>query len=173
MHRRFIKTILTTLIAACAGSCFAQSMSEDEYSADRSIIDAQYHSAAASCDAASDGTQGMCNAEARGNRGVAAAGLELRYSDNVRNRYRLSLARADAAYALAQAECADSAIGARNACLAQARSTLMVSRAQARTESGNASMRLGAEHDAGAAGASANAPRNQPASAVSQPAWTW
>jgi hypothetical protein len=114
-----------------AGVVAAQIMSKSDYKSRRDGIAADYRSARANCGALSGNAKDVCMAEAKGKDGVARAELELEYKPSPKTHYYLSIARANADYAVAKEKCDDRAGNDRKVCLENAKAERSRARAEA------------------------------------------
>lgn len=135
MTRLNITAIASAIaLAFSAGAMAAEGMSKDEYKAAKGKIAAEYKSAHASCASLTANAKDICIAEAKGNEKVAKADLEARYHPGDRNRYALSIAKADAEYAVAKEKCDDKAGADKTACVKEAKAAEARARADANAQ---------------------------------------
>ena len=115
-----------------AGAMAAQGMAQDEYKAARKSIDADYKSARAGCAAKTANAKDVCMAEARGKERIAKAELAARNKPGERTTYNVSVAKAEADYAIAKEKCDDKAGNDKTACVKEARTAQARAKADAR-----------------------------------------
>jgi len=108
-------------LAFSAGALAAQPMSKDAYQAGKDKIAAEYKSAQTACNALAANAKDICMAEAKGQRKVAKAELEASNKPSDKTRKAVSVAKAEAAYAVAKEKCDDKAANARAACVKEAK----------------------------------------------------
>lgn len=110
----------------------APSMPKAEYKARKDRISAEYKSARASCNLLSGNAKNVCMAEATGTEKVAKAELEVDHKPGPKTRYYLTVARANADYAVARAKCNDKAGNDRKVCLQKAKAEQSYAKAEAK-----------------------------------------
>lgn len=144
-------------IAACialafsAGAMAAQGMSKDEYKAARGKIAADYKTAKAGCDSKTANAKDVCMAEARGVEKVAKAELDARNKPGTKATAAVSMAKAEAEYAVAKEKCDDKAGNDRAICVKEARSAEARAKAAAKAPRQAAQASKPAPEKAGAA----------------------
>ena len=111
--------VLALAAAAFAGSSF--SMTDAEYNAARDRINADYKAAKAACDKLKGNAEDVCEEEAKGKRNIARAELEHQREPNEKNARTVELAKAKAAYEVAEERCDDLKGEAEDRCEAEAR----------------------------------------------------
>lgn len=111
--------VLALAAAAFAGSSFA--MNDAEYNAARDRINADYKAAKAACDKLKGNAEDVCEEEAKGKRNIARAELEHQRESNEKNARAVELAKAKAAYEVAEERCDDLKGEAEDRCEAEAR----------------------------------------------------
>lgn len=111
--------VLALAVAAFAGSSFA--MTDAEYKAARDRINADYKAAKAACDKLKGNAEDVCEEEAKGKRNIARAELEHQREPNEKNARAVELAKAKAAYEVAEERCDDLKGEAEDRCEAEAR----------------------------------------------------
>ena len=79
------------------GSAAAAGMTKDEYKAGKDSIKANYKTAKAGCDSFAANANDICVAEAKGKQAITKAEFEEGYKPSKKNRYNVSVAKADAA----------------------------------------------------------------------------
>jgi hypothetical protein len=107
------------LVLAC-GIATAAEMTKAEYRAGRKNIEAAYETERQKCAVRYGPAANICVAHAHGVRDVAKAELEAQYKPSARTDYNAAIARANASYANAKAECGEQQPAARKACLKEA-----------------------------------------------------
>ena len=130
---------ITALAAALAlgfstNALAAQGMSKDEYKADKDKIAAEYKSARAGCDSLSANAKDVCIAEAKGKQKVAKAELEAHNKPSDRTRRAVSIAKAEADYAVAKEKCDDKAGADKKGCLKEAKAAETRAKADAKAQ---------------------------------------
>lgn len=127
-------TAATIALAFSAGAMAAQSMSKDEYKAAQNSIAAEYKSAKAGCDSLSANAKDVCMAEAKGKEKVAKAELEARNKPSEKARNAVSIAKAEADYAVAKEKCDDKAGNDKKVCLKEAKAAEARAKADAKAQ---------------------------------------
>lgn len=121
-------------IAFGAASMAAQGMSKEEYNAARASIAAEYKSASAKCRSLSANAKDVCMAEAKGSEKVAKAELEARNKPGEKARHAVSIAKAEADYAVAKERCDDKTGGDKTACVKEAKAAEARAKADAKAQ---------------------------------------
>jgi osmotically-inducible protein OsmY len=135
MHKLNITAITAAIaLAFSAGAMAAQGMSKDEYKAGKAKIAAEFKSAKAACVSLSANAKDVCMAEAKGKEKVAKAELEASNKPGDRSRYAVSIATAEADYAVAREKCDDQAGNEKKACLKEARAAEAHAKADAKAQ---------------------------------------
>jgi len=130
------KLNITAIAAALAfafgnGAMAAQGMSKDEYQAAKDKIAANYKSAKARCESLTANAKDVCVAEAKGKENVAKAELEARNKPSDKARSAVSIAKAEAAYAVARQKCDDKTGNDKTACVKDAQAVEVRAKANA------------------------------------------
>ena len=126
------RAALAMCTLALAGSLCAQAMDRDTYKAHQARIQAEYLAAKARCKPLPGNERDMCQLRAVGARHVARAELELQYKPGAERVEKLSLAKAEASYALAKESCDELRGHQKDICRKDARANLAAARAQAK-----------------------------------------
>ena len=121
-------------LAFSAGALAAQGMSKDEYKAGKDKIAAEYKSAKAGCDSLAANAKDVCVTKAKARENVAQAELEARNKPGDKTRYDVSIARAEANYAVAREKCDDKAGDSKNACVKEAKAAETRAKADAKAK---------------------------------------
>ena len=126
----------TTLLAALAvfsAGAFAQAMDRDTFKAHQARIQAEYLAAKARCKPLPGNQRDLCGLRAMGARHVARAELDLQYRPGAERVEKLSLAKAEAAYALAKEGCDELRGHQKDICRKDAKANLAAARADAKS----------------------------------------
>ncbi len=135
MNKLNITAIATAIVLAfSAGTVAAQSMSKDEYKAAQKSIAADYKSASASCGSLKANAKDVCIAEAKGKEKVAKAELEARHKPGEKAAYSVSIAKAEADYAVAKEKCDDKSGADKTACVKEAKAVEARAKADAKAQ---------------------------------------
>ncbi len=122
MHKLGITaTAAAIALVFSAGAMAAQSMSKGEYKTRKDRIAAEYKSARANCDSRSGNAKDVCMAEARGKERVEKAELGVDHKPSPTTHYYLSVAKANADYAIAREKCDDRTGNDKKVCLKEAK----------------------------------------------------
>jgi hypothetical protein len=112
----------------------AQTMPATEYNAAKKLLNNEYKSAKMRCDPMRSNAKDTCMAVVKGRDKVAHAELLNNYKPSVKNRYDLTLATADANYAVAAEKCDDQVGNAKDVCVKEAKSARVSAKADAKTK---------------------------------------
>ena len=121
MTKPNITAIAAAIALAFSAGAMAQTMSKDEYKADKSKITAEYKSAKANCGSLAANAKDVCVAQAKGKEKVAKAELEARYKPGDKASHKVKIAQAEADYAIAKEKCDDKAGNDKKACVKDAK----------------------------------------------------
>ena len=123
-----MKPLRVTALAAALACCTsfgiahaATTMTKDEYSAQKSRIEADYKNARKSCDSLSGNAKDVCVEQAKGNEKVAKADLEFQHEPTASHKEKAAEARADADYNVAKEKCDDLSGNPKDVCGKQAK----------------------------------------------------
>lgn len=134
MNKSCITAILAvTSLSFCAGA-MAQDMSKSEYKAAGKNIVAEYKSAKSNCASFAGNARDICMAEAKGRRNVAATELKTLYKPSRESEFQISVAKAQADYAVAREKCDDRAGKAKAACVKEAKAVLARAKTDAKAQ---------------------------------------
>ena len=132
MNNFRITAIAAAIALAFSAGAMATSMSKDDYTSGKASIAAQYKSARAGCDSFSANAKDVCMAEAKGKENVAKAALEAEYKPSEDARYKVRVARADAAHSVARQKGDDTAGNVKDVCLKEANAAAVATTADAK-----------------------------------------
>lgn len=131
MHRLDIAAIAVAIALVFNAGAIAQSMSKGEYNTRKNRIAAEYQSARMSCDSLSGNARDVCRAEAKGKQRVEMAELNVDYKPGPTTHYYLSIAKANADYAVAREMCDDQVGIDKKICLKKAKAEQTRAKAEA------------------------------------------
>jgi hypothetical protein len=137
-------------VVCCAsfGSAYAAStMTKDEYSAQKTQVEADYKTARKACDASSGNAKDICVEEAKGKEKVAMADLDYKRDATPKNREKLAEARADATYNVAKEKCDDLSGNPKDVCMKEAKAARTKAVADAKADKEVTSARTDAAED--------------------------
>jgi hypothetical protein len=134
MNKFSINAIALSIGLAFSAGAMAQSMSKVDYKAGKEKISTEYKTAKAACGSLSGNANDICVADAKGKEKVGMADLEVSYKSDVKTRYKASIARAEATYAVAREKCDDQAGNAKDVCVKEAKSAKVAAKADAKAQ---------------------------------------
>jgi osmotically-inducible protein OsmY len=133
MSSLHIGAVATSIaLAFSAAALAAQGMSKDEYKAGKDKIAAEFKSARTACNAQTANAKDICMAEATGKQKVARAELEASNKPGVKTRNAVSVAKAEADYAVGKEACDAKAGDDRKACMQAAKAAQTRAKADAK-----------------------------------------
>src|SRR3989338_4435242 len=132
MNKLHITAILAVTSLAFSTGALAQNMSKSEYKAAKESVSVEYKSAKANCGSFAANAKDVCMAEAKGKEKVAEAELEARYKPSRKADYKVTVAKAEAYYAVNKEKCDDKAGNDKDVCVKEAKAALV--RAQSDAE---------------------------------------
>lgn len=134
MNKRTLSIITTAVALAFSAGAMAASMSKAEYKTSKATIVSDYKAASTACGAFAANAKDVCMAEAKGKENVAKAELEAGYKPGNKATYNVSIARADADYAVAKEKCDDKGGNDKAVCLKEAKSANVAAAADAKAQ---------------------------------------
>jgi len=134
MNTLNLNAIALALCFAFSTGAIAQSMSKNDYKAGKDKISAEYKADKAGCASLSGNPKDICVAEAKGKDKVALAELEASYQPTQKHHYEVRVAKAEAAYAVANERCDDLAGNAKDVCVKEAKAALTTGKADAKAQ---------------------------------------
>ncbi len=124
MNKFNISAIVLAISLAYSVNVMAQTMSKAEYKAAEQSIMTEYKSAKATCGSLTANAKDICIAEAKGKEMVAKAELEARHKPSHKASHEVSVAKAEADYAVAKERCDDKTGSDKDACMKAAKTAL-------------------------------------------------
>lgn len=134
MNKFTISSFALAIGLAFSLNAMAANMSKDEYKAAEKRISAEYKADKANCDSLADNAKNICQAQAKGKDDVAKAELEAQYKPSKNATYDVSVAKAEAGYAVARAKCDDKAGNNKDVCVKEAKAALVSGKANAKAQ---------------------------------------
>lgn len=131
MNTRKLTVLSAAIGLAMSAGAMGGTLSEAQYKSAAQVISARHASDEASCQALAGNTKDVCLAEANGRESVAKAELEATHESSNQHRYDVSMAKAGAAYAIANEKCDEFAGNAQDVCRTEAQSTEVAAKAEA------------------------------------------
>jgi hypothetical protein len=137
-------------LACCASlgiAHAASTMTKDEYSAQKTRVEADYKAARNACDTSSGNAKDICVEEAKGHEKVALAELDYKRDATDRNREKVAEARADATYNVAKEKCDDLSGNPKDVCVKEAKAVRAKALADAKANKEVSNARADAAND--------------------------
>lgn len=131
MNKLKLTTLAMAIGLALSASAMGGTLSEAQYKKAGEAITATHRSDQAACQEMAGNTRDVCMAKANGRETVAKAERESAYRNSSKNRYYVSIAKADAAFAIAKEKCDDLAGNAQDVCRKEAQSAEVAAKAEA------------------------------------------
>lgn len=125
-------TLSAALCFGMATSAIGANMTKSEHQAAADAISAKYKADKESCKSMSGNAEDICEEQAKGNEAVSKAELEANYKPSDKSRINLSMARAEAAYAVAKEKCDDFAGNAKDVCVKEAEAAFVTAKENAK-----------------------------------------
>jgi hypothetical protein len=128
-------TAISAALACCASFGIAHAattMTKEEYSSQKSRVEAEYKDARKACDASSGNAKDICVEQAKGHEKIALADLDYKRDPSGPNREKLAEARADATYNVAKEKCDDLSGNPKDVCMKEAKAARAKTLADAR-----------------------------------------
>ena len=121
-----IKVLVVAIGLTFSAGAMAEGLSKSEYKAGKEKIAAEYKTAKASCGSVSANANDICMAEAKGKEKVAKAEFEATNKPSSKTRHDVSVAKAEADYAVAKERCDDKAGNVKDVCVKESKSPCFV-----------------------------------------------
>lgn len=134
MNALDIKVLALAVSFVFSTGAMAQNLSQADYKAGKDQSERQYKADKAACKSFSGNAADICVAEAKGKEKVAKADLEAAYKPTVNNRYKASVALAEATYSVARERCDDKAGTAKDICVKEAKAAQTTAKADAKAQ---------------------------------------
>lgn len=134
MNKFNISSIVLAISLAYSVNVMAQTMSKTEYKAAEQSIMTEYKSAKASCGSLTANAKDVCMTEAKGKETVAKAELEARHKPSHKASYEVSVAKAEADYAVAKERCDDKTGSDKDVCMKEAKTALAGAKTDAKAQ---------------------------------------
>ena len=131
MNKLKITALAAAIGLATSASATGAGISEAQYKSAGQSISARHTADQTACDEMAGNAKDVCTAEANGRESVAKAELELSYGDSSKHRDDVRIAKANAAYAIANEKCDDLAGNAQDVCRKQAQGAQVAAKADA------------------------------------------
>jgi len=121
MNKFIINAMAAAIALAFGAGALAENMSKDQYGTGKDAIAAEFKAAMAACGTLAGNANDICKAEASGSEKVARAELDAKYKPSNDATYKVSVAKAKAAYAAAKEKCDDKAGNQKDVCVKEAK----------------------------------------------------
>lgn len=128
-------TLAVCLLAG--GSALAQTMSKADFKMRDDKISADYKAAKSACSTMAGNAKDLCIVDAKGKEKIALAELEVANKPTMESHYKLRIAHAEAAYAMAREKCDDMAGNAKDVCVKEAKAAEVAAKADAKVQKAN------------------------------------
>jgi hypothetical protein len=132
MKKPAFSAIAVVVFLMSSAAAMGAGMSKDDYRASKDRIAADYKNAKATCGSYAGNTKDVCVADADGKNSVAKAQLEATYEPTLKNRYDVSIATAEARYAVAREKCNTLAGNGKDVCIKQAEADQVAAKSDAK-----------------------------------------
>jgi hypothetical protein len=129
-----ISVLVLALGFAFSAGLMAKGISRGDYQAGNKRVGAAYKSAKAACASLEGNTNDICMAKAQGKKNIALAENQARYQPNPMANFRVRIARAKAAYAVASEGCDEQTGDAKDICVKEAKAVSAKAKADARAQ---------------------------------------
>ena len=134
MSRLKLSAVAMALGLAFGTGAMAANMSKEQYKSGKDSIAADYKAEKAACGSFAGNAKDICKAEADGREKIARAELESGYKPSVDASYKLRVARAEAAYAVAKEKCDDKSGNVKDVCVKEAKADAVAAKADAKAQ---------------------------------------
>lgn len=135
MNKPNINAIALAFTLAFSVSAMAEGvMSKTDYKAAKEKIAADYKLAKSACDPLSGNAKDICVVAAKGNMNVSQAELHAGDEPGLKARYKVSIAKAEADYAVANERCDDKSGNVKDICVKEAKAAQAIAKADAKAK---------------------------------------
>jgi hypothetical protein len=122
MKNQFTLRASIVAVAMCAWPLSqAATISKSQHDADKGRISADYKVDKAACAKLAGNAKDICVEEAKGKEKIALAEVEFAYTGKSKDQNKVSVAKAEVAYAIAKEKCDDKAGNAKDVCVQEAK----------------------------------------------------
>ena len=126
--------LAVALLSSLALGASAQAMTKPEYKAQEEKIESNGKMSKDACDKLAGQPKSACVVEAKGATKVAKADLEASYKPSVSTRYKVNVAKAEAAYDLAREHCNEKTKNDKDVCVKEAKAAKTAALADAKVQ---------------------------------------
>lgn len=134
MKKLHFNALAVAICCVIGAPAMAQNMSKADFKIGKEGISTDFKTAKSACESLSGNAKDICIVEAKGKKSVAQAELEATYEPSVKHRYQVRIAKADAAYALANEKCDDLAGNVKDVCVKEAKAAKVAAKADAKVQ---------------------------------------
>lgn len=155
MNKFKLIALSAALCVGMATSAIGADMTKTEHQAAADAISAKYKADKENCKSMTGNAKDICEEQAKGHEAVSKAELEANYKPSDKSRLNVSMARAEAAYAVAKEKCDDFAGNAKDVCVKEAEAAFVAAKENAKLAEKTAEADAIAREKAGDANATA------------------
>lgn len=119
---KYLKPVFICAAAFFSITCFAETMTRNDYAAAKSVIKADYKVDKSACASATANAKDICKEKAKGKEKVALAELDFMRSKTDGNNNKVAVAKANSIFAVAKEMCDDKSGKAKTLCRTEAKS---------------------------------------------------
>ncbi len=134
MNNLNISALTLVLGLAFSMTATAENITKDQYKLQETKINAEYKYAKVRCESLAGNAEDICYAEEKGKKNVAQAELEHSYTNTVKSRYNLHVAKADADYSVSMEKCDAKAGNEEDVCEKEAKAAKVHAMADAKAQ---------------------------------------
>ena len=134
MTKLISSAIALSISLAFSAGAIGQTMTQEQYRFGKEQLASDYKRTEAACDSYSGNAKDICKAEASGGNDVARAQLDARFQPSPAANLKVSVAKADAAFAIAKEKCDDMKGKEKEACQKAAKDARDSAKKQAKSE---------------------------------------
>lgn len=133
---KLLMSLLAAAGLAVAGSAGAANttLTKDQYTAEKSRIEASYKADEARCKSLSGNLKDVCELEVKGTRDVALADAEAAFKNTPAARFDARVARVEAQYKVAKEKCDDLSGNLKDVCVTEAKANEVKGKADAKVD---------------------------------------
>ena len=134
MTKLISRAIALSISLAFSAGAIGQTMTQEQYRFGKEQLASDYKRTEAACDSYSGNAKDICKAEASGGNDVARAQLDARFQPSPAANLKVSVAKADAAFAIAKEKCDDKAGNIKDVCVKEAKAAEASAKADAKAQ---------------------------------------
>jgi hypothetical protein len=168
LNKRKLALLSAAIGLALSAGAMGADISEAQYKTAEQGISARHTSDQTACEAMAGNRKDVCMEEAKGRQNVAKAELELSHGNSAEHRQDVRIAKANAAYAVANEKCDELGGNAQDVCRKEAQSAQVAAKADAERMQTTAESNATARDAAADAAKKASAEKDDAAYAVAK-----